>query len=128
MKKLKNQFWKTQNWCFGTLNLHFPNLMVQLLPIITSLILDQLTWPSPKNVTAFQRQQDGIIESFIFVSVPIKGVFWQFEWSWAIAFGKVHYLFGKNMNSKCQNTTFIGTETKMNDSILLPVKSSYIFW
>ena len=32
------------------------------------------------------------------------------------------------MNSKYQNTPFIGTETKMIDSILLPVKSSYIFW
>ena len=29
--------------------------------------------------------------------------------------------------SNCQNTSFNGTETKMNDSILLPVKSSYIF-
>ena len=35
---MKNRFWKTQNWCFGTQNLHFPNLMVQLLPIITPLI------------------------------------------------------------------------------------------
>ena len=67
-------------------------------------------------------------ESFIFVSVPIKGVFWQFERSWSIKFGKVHYLLSKNINSKHQNIPFIGTETKMNDSILLPVKSSYIFW
>ena len=29
---------------------------------------------------------------------------------------------------KCQNTPLKGTETKMIDSILLPVKSSYIFW
>ena len=78
--------------------LSFPKLIFQLLPIITSLILDQLTWSLPKNVTTFPGQQDGII---IFVSVPIKGVFWQFEWCWAIEFGKVHYLFGKNINSKC---------------------------
>ena len=67
------------------------------------------------------------MEPFIFVSVPIKGVFWQFEWSWVIEFGKVHYLFGKNIYSECQNNPFIGTKTKMNDSIFLPVKSSYIF-
>ena len=29
------------------------------------------------------------MESSIFVSVPIKGVFWQFEWSWAIELGKI---------------------------------------
>ena len=46
-------------------------------------------------------------------------------WSWKIKFGKSHYLFGKNMNSKCQNTPFIWTETKMDDSILFPVKISY---
>ena len=27
----------------------------------------------------------------------------------------------------CQNTPLMGTETKMDDSILFPVKSSYIF-
>ena len=68
------------------------------------------------------------MESFISVSVPIKGVLWQIEWSKTIEFGKVLYLFGKDINSKFQNTCFIGNETKMNDSILLPVKSSYIFW
>ena len=132
------------------------------------------------------------MESFIFVSVPIKGFFWQFKWSWKIEFGKVHYLFGKSINSKClralllgqrqkwmfpscflwkvvtffgkehanrsnisrvmierswkikfgkinylfdwnvnlefQNTPFIGSEIKMDDSILFPVKSSFIFW
>ena len=29
---------------------------------------------------------------------------------------------------KCQNTPLKGAETKIDDSILLPVKSSYIFW
>ena len=68
------------------------------------------------------------MESFIFVSLPIKGVFWQIKWSLAIEFGKVHYLFGKKINTECQNNIFWGTETKMDDSFLLPVKSSYIFW
>ena len=48
--------------------------------------------------------------------------------SWTIKFGKVHYLFDKIINSKCQNNPFIGTKTKMDDSILLLVKSSYFFW
>ena len=29
---------------------------------------------------------------------------------------------------KCQNTPLKEAETKIDDSILLPVKSSYIFW
>ena len=29
---------------------------------------------------------------------------------------------------KCQNTPLKWAETKIDDSILLPVKSSYIFW
>ena len=37
------------------------DLIVQLLPFITPLILDQLTCSLPKNVTTFHRQQDGII-------------------------------------------------------------------
>ena len=37
------------------------DLIVQLLPIITPLILDQLTSSLPKNVTTFHGQQDGII-------------------------------------------------------------------
>ena len=41
--------------------LNFPNLIFQLLPIITSLILNQWTWFLPKNVTTFHGQQDGII-------------------------------------------------------------------
>ena len=39
----------------------FPNLISQLFPIITPLILDQLTWSLPKNVTTFHGQQDGSI-------------------------------------------------------------------
>ena len=35
------------------------NLIVQLLPNITPLILDQFTCSLPKNVTTFHRQQDG---------------------------------------------------------------------
>ena len=41
--------------------LSFPNLIFQLLFIITPLILDQLTCSLPKNVTTFHRQQEGII-------------------------------------------------------------------
>ena len=35
------------------------DLIVQLLPFITPLILDQFTCSLPKNVTTFHRQQDG---------------------------------------------------------------------
>ena len=41
--------------------LSFPNLIFKLLPIMTPLILDQLTCSLPKNVTTFHGQQDGII-------------------------------------------------------------------
>ena len=51
----------------------FPNLIVQLLPIITPLILEQLTWSLPKNVTTFHGEQDGIIH---FCLSPYKmGIF-----------------------------------------------------
>jgi len=43
-------------------------------------------------------------------------------------FGKINYLFGQNVNLKFQNTSSRGSEIKMEDSILLPVKSSYIPW
>ena len=36
------------------------DLLVQLLPFITPLILDQFTCSLPKNVTTFHRQQDGV--------------------------------------------------------------------
>ena len=36
------------------------DLIVQLRPFITLLILDQFTCSLPKNVTTFHRQQDGI--------------------------------------------------------------------
>ena len=39
----------------------FSNWIFQLLPIITPLILDQLTCSLPKNVTTFHGEQDGII-------------------------------------------------------------------
>ena len=48
--------------------------------------------------------------------------------SWKIKFRKINYLFCQNANLKCQNTLFIGTETKMDDFILFPMKNSYIFW
>ena len=41
--------------------LSFPKSIFQLFPIITLLILDQLTCSLPKNVTTFYGQQDGII-------------------------------------------------------------------
>ena len=50
------------HYLFGV---NFPNLIFQLLPIITPLILDQLTWSLPKNVTTFHGQQDGIIRFFL---------------------------------------------------------------
>ena len=37
------------------------DLIVQLFPIISPLILDQFTCSLPKNVTTFQWEQDGII-------------------------------------------------------------------
>ena len=46
---------------FGKIYYLFPNLIFQLLCIITPLILDQLTWSLPKNVTTFHWQQEGII-------------------------------------------------------------------
>ena len=48
-------------------------------------------------------------------------------WSWKIKFGQKQF-FGQNVNLKCQNTHFIGTESKLDDPILFPVKSSHIFW
>ena len=54
--------WKIE---FGKLNIFvskkIKDLIVQLLPIITLLILDWLTCSLPKNVTSFHGQQDGII-------------------------------------------------------------------
>ena len=54
-------------------------MIVQLLPIITPLKLDQFKCSLPKNVTTFHGQK----ESFIFVSLPMKGVFWNFKSRWA---------------------------------------------
>ena len=50
--------WKIE---FGKLKIGWLDLIVQLLPIITPLILDQFTCSLPKNVTTFHREQDGII-------------------------------------------------------------------
>ena len=41
------------------------DLIVQLLPIITPLILDQFSCSLPKNVTTFHKQQDGIIHFYL---------------------------------------------------------------
>ena len=49
------------HYLFGHTNFEFSKLNFQLLPIITPLLLDQLTCSLPKNVTTFHRQQDGII-------------------------------------------------------------------
>ena len=48
-------------------------------------------------------------------------------WRWKIKFVKIHF-FCQNVNLKVKNTPFMGPETKMDDPILFPVKSSYIFW
>ena len=55
-----------------TFFLSFPNLIFQLLLIITPLILDQFTCSLPKNVTTFHRQQEGIIHFCL--SPPKNGV------------------------------------------------------
>ena len=48
------------------------DLIVQLLPFITPLILDQFTCSLPKNVTTFHGKQDGTIH--FCVSPYIRGV------------------------------------------------------
>ena len=49
------------------------DLIVQLRPFITLLILDQFTCSLPKNVTTFHEEKDGIIH---FCLCPYKmGVF-----------------------------------------------------
>ena len=53
--------------------LSFLNSIFQLLPMITPLILDQLTCSLPKNVTTFHGEQDGIIH--VCVSPYKMGVF-----------------------------------------------------
>ena len=61
--------WKIE---FGKLKICVTKKIVQLLPIITLLILDQLTCSLPKNVTTFHRQQDELIHFCL--SPNIKGV------------------------------------------------------
>ena len=61
------------NYLFGHTNFEISKLNFQLLPIITPLLLDQLTCSLPKNVTTFHEEQDGIIH---FCLSPYKmGVF-----------------------------------------------------
>ena len=62
--KLKNQVGKNPFFLVTPI-LSFPNLIFKLLPIITPLILDQLTCSLPKNVTTFHEEQDGIIHFFL---------------------------------------------------------------
>ena len=113
--------WKIE---FGKLKIGVTKKIVQLLPIITLLILDQFTCSLPKNVTTFQRQQDELIHFCL--SPNIRGVLAL----WIYICTKMIMTFSNfiaHLYSNCKNTPFIGTEIKMNDSILLPVKSSYIF-
>ena len=42
--------------------------------------------------------------------------------------GKNQLSFGQNVNFKFQNTPFIGSEIKMDDSILLPMKICFTFF
>ena len=64
----KIKFWKI-HYLFGYyVNLHgfsrkwiLQNLIFQLHPIITPLIMDQLACSLPKNVSTFHGEQDGII-------------------------------------------------------------------
>ena len=64
--------WKIE---FGKLNIgvskKIKDLIVQLLPIITPLILDRLTCSLPKNVTTFHEEKDRIIH---FCLSPYKRV------------------------------------------------------
>ena len=101
------------------------DLIVQLLPIISPPILDQFTFSLPKNVTTFQGQRDGIIH--LCLSPNKKGVLALRIYVFAKKIMDFSLLIAQ-LYSNCQNTPFIGNETKFNDSILLPMKSSYIFW
>ena len=86
--KLKNPVWKNWNWCFGTLQIYigtkkimdFSNLIFQLHPIITSLILDQLACSLPKSNTTFHQ---------IFKYVKKGANFPFFEWE------NSKYIFGR---------------------------------
>ena len=55
MKKLKYQVLKTQHWCHQKKISDFSNLIFQLHPIITPLILDQLACSLPKTNTTFHQ-------------------------------------------------------------------------
>ena len=49
------------HYLFGYTNFEFSKLNFQLFPIITPLLLDQLTCFLPKNVATFHGEQDGSI-------------------------------------------------------------------
>ena len=59
------------HYLFGHTNFEFSKLNFQLLPIITPLLLDQLTCSLPKNVTTFHEEKDRIIH---FCLSPYKRV------------------------------------------------------
>ena len=101
------------------------DLIVQLFPIISPLILDQFTCSLPKNVTTFHREQDGIIHFCLSPNKRDVLALWIYIFTKKIMnFSKLNF----STSFKLPKKPFIGTETKINDSILLPVKSSYIFW
>ena len=65
----KSYIWSSNSWVMMGRSWKIENenvskmimdLIVQLLPFITPLILDQFTCSLPKNVTTFHRQQDGV--------------------------------------------------------------------
>ena len=106
----------------------FPNLIFQFLPIITPLILDQLTWSLPKNVTTFHGQQEGIIHFCLSPNKRVVLAIWMKLSNWVL---KCPSLFGKNINSKCQNTNFdfskidYSTSSYHNSTIIGPVDMFY---
>ena len=60
--------------------------------------------------------------SSIFVSVPIQGVFWQFEWSWAIEFGNVHYFLVKIWIQSARTPLIMGLRQKLMNPSCCPWK------
>ena len=92
------------------------NLIVQLLPNITPLILDQFTCSLPKNVTTFHRQQDGINH---FCLSPNKGGVLAL---WIHIFTKIFPSSIAQLHSNCQNTPFIGTETGLDTMTILTIR------
>ena len=72
----------------------FPNLSFQLHPIITQLILAQLTCSLPKNVTTFHGKQDRII--YFCLSPHYRGVL-ELE-SWPMDFTDTNCISNNKIN------------------------------